>query len=254
MGLFVTNGFPSLDATVPILHALDRGGADFLEIGMPFSDPLAEGLPIQRSSAHALAHGVRIVDAFHSARAFRKHSETPLVLMGYINPILQYGVSNFCEAARSSGADALIIPDLPLEEAELVEEPARAHALDTIFLMAPNTSDERVRAIDQRTSGFVYAVSVTGLTGSRLHHQMDVVGEYLARARRLVSRNPLLVGFGIHNAAAARQLCRHTDGFIAGSALVDIIESAWCDRRLRLGDRLALVEQFARRLASGRES
>ena len=253
MGLFLTNGFPDLDATVPLLHALVAGGADFLELGMPFSDPLAEGLPIQRSSARALAGGVQMDDAFRTAHAFRQTSDIPLVLMGYINPILQYGVSNFCAAAHSSGVDGLIIPDLPPEEAGLITASAKAHHLDTIFLVAPNTTRERMQMIDRLSSGFVYAVSVTGITGAALAHRMAALEPYLARVRTAIRRNPLLVGFGIKTQRDAQRLCRHTDGFIVGSALVDVIEGLWNDPSLSMHRRLHAVQRFAQDLYPSKE-
>ncbi len=251
MGLFLTNGFPNLDATVPLLRALEAGGADFIEIGMPFSDPLAEGPPIQRSSARALAGGVRMEDVFRTARAFREKSETPLLLMGYINPILQFGVGNFCAAAYSSGIDGLIIPDLPPGEAGLITASANEFHLDTVFLLAPNTPDVRARKIDQLSTGFVYAVSVTGITGARLEHRMEDVTRYLKRASRIIERNPLLVGFGIKTHADARRLCQYADGFIVGSALVQVIEDLWNDSSLSITDRLEGVRHFATNLATG---
>ena len=251
MGLFLTNGFPTPADTAPILKALDEGGADFIELGMPFSDPLAEGLPIQRSSARALGHGVRMDDAFRTAEQFRAHSETPLLLMGYINPILRYGVSNFCQAARSSGIDGLILPDLPPEESTLVAGPAQEAGLDMVYLIAPNTPDDRVLDIDARASGFVYAVSITGITGSGLNDRLDAVANYLQRAKRLVHRNPILVGFGIKTHADATRLSRHTDGFIVGSALISLVERLWDDEALSPDERLAQVRRFAQTLKYG---
>lgn len=253
MGLFLTNGFPEPDATLPILRAIDAGGADFIELGMPFSDPLAEGLPIQRSSERALRHGVTMEDAFRVAEAFRAESETPLLLMGYANPVYRYGVSNFCAAARSSGVDGLILPDLPLDEAGLITDEAAAADLDVVHLIAPNTSDERIAHIDAATTGFVYAVSVTGLTGSGLG-TVDAVTAYLQRARRLVTRNPLLVGFGIRTHEDAMHLSAHTDGFIIGSALINRAAELWDDDTLSSTDRLEAIAQFARSLKHGTET
>lgn len=250
LGLFLTNGFPDPDATLPLLHAADEAGADFIELGMPFSDPLAEGLPIQRASASALGHGIRMADAFRTAEAFRRRSATPLLLMGYLNPLLRYGVGNFCADARSSGVDGLILPDLPLEERSLVAEAAQAAGLDLVFLIAPNTPDARVEAIDRQATGFVYAVSVAGLTGTALGG-LDAVTAYLARARRLVRRNPLLVGFGIRSHADARRLSAHTDGFIVGSALIELAERLWDDATLTPADRLAAVARFVHTLKHG---
>ncbi len=247
LGLFLTNGFPDPQSTLDVLRALDRGGADFLELGMPFSDPLAEGLPIQRSSARALRHGIRMADAFETARAFRAHSQTPLLLMGYYNPVLRYGLGNFCAAAASSGVDGLILPDVPPEESAALEAAAHAHGLDLVFLVAPNTPDARMREIDRRAGGFVYAVSVSGLTGTALS-DLGRVSDYLARARAAVTRNPLLVGFGIRNADDAARLTPHTDGFIVGSALIDLVETLWDDATLNKDERLRRVEAFARNL------
>jgi tryptophan synthase alpha chain len=253
MGLFMTNGFPHPDATLPILHAIDAGGADFIELGMPFSDPLAEGLPIQRSSERALRHGVTMDDAFRTAEAFRADSDTPLLLMGYANPVFRYGVSNFCTAARSSGVDGLILPDLPLDEAGLIADEAAAANLDLVHLIAPNSSDERIRRIDAAATGFVYAVSVTGLTGSGLG-TVDAVTAYLQRARRLVTQNPLLVGFGIRTHDDAMRLSAHTDGFIVGSALIDRAAALWDDDELTDQERAAAIREFAHTLKHGTET
>jgi len=253
MGLFLTNGFPHPDATLPILRAIDAGGADFIELGMPFSDPLAEGLPIQRSSERALRHGVTMDDTFRTAEAFRAESDTPLLLMGYANPVYRYGVSNFCAAARSSGVDGLILPDLPLDEAHLITEAAAAEQLDVVHLIAPNTRDDRITRIDAATTGFVYAVSVTGLTGSGLG-TVDAVTAYLKRARRLVTQNPLLVGFGIRTHDDAMHLSTHTDGFIVGSALINRAADLWDDEALTDAQRLGAIRQFAHSLKYGASS
>lgn len=250
MGLFVTDGFPTPEATVPILRALDRGGADFIELGMPFSDPLAEGRPIQRSSAQALSQGVTLADTLRRAEDFRAESDTPLVLMGYVNPIMKYGPTAFCRDASVAGLDGVILPDLPPEESDDLLEAASDHGLDVIFLIAPNTSDHRIVEIDRRSTGFVYAVSVTGLTGSDVGER-PTVDEYLQRARRLVQQNPLVVGFGIKTHDDAMELSIHTDGFIVGSALITRIEALWDDPSLSQSDRLDAVGQFARHLKWG---
>ncbi len=246
-GIFFTNGFPTLHASREILKAVDAGGADFIEIGMPFSDPLAEGLPIQRSSARALQQGVRMADTLESAAIFRRESETPLFLMGYVNPILRYGVSNFFDDAASRGVDGLIIPDLPPGHGPEFEDAAAKAGLGMVHLIAPNSSDDRIRQVDQFTSAFVYAVSVTGLTGSDIGSQ-DRVQQYLQRARRLVTKNPLLVGFGIKSREEATRLSEHTDGFIVGSALITRVEKWWADDSLSDAERLELVRGFVESL------
>lgn len=249
-GFFLTNGFPDPDSTLSILRAVDEAGADFLELGMPFSDPLAEGLPIQRASDRALRHGVRMRDTLQTAADFRAGSETPLALMGYVNPIHRYGIRNFCRDARSSGVDALILPDLPPEESALVEGEARNAGLDLVLLIAPNTADERVRVVDRKASGFVYAVSVTGLTGSSLG-TVDGVTAYLRRARALVVANRLLVGFGIRTPEDAARLSLEIDGFIVGTALINLVEEAWDDAALSDNERLDRVRTFVRHMKSG---
>ena len=253
MGLFLTDGFPKPDATVPILRALDRGGVDFIELGMPFSDPLAEGRPIQNASAQALSHGVTLADTFQTAEDFRAGSETPLLLMGYVNPVLAYGIDDFCRDAAAAGVDGLILPDLPPEESAQLCEAAAAQDLDLVFLIAPNTSEERIAAVDRRATGFVYAVSVTGLTGSDLA-DAPTVDEYLQHARRLVSQNPLLVGFGIETHEDAMQLSTHTDGFIVGSALINRVAALWNSPEKSSAERLDAVEEFARDLKYGTHS
>ncbi len=250
MGLFLTDGFPNPDATVPLLHAIDRGGADFIELGMPFSDPLAEGRPIQRASARALSHGVTLPDTLQTVEAFREDSDTPLLLMGYVNPVFKYGVDAFCRDAAEAGVDGLILPDLPPQESDALCDAAAAHGLELVFLIAPNTSDERIRVVDERATGFVYAVSVTGLTGSDLA-ETPSVDEYLMHARDFVAQNPLLVGFGIKTHDDAMELSRHTDGFIVGSALINRVEALWEDPERSTTDRLDTVEGFARHLKSG---
>jgi tryptophan synthase alpha chain len=253
MGLFLTDGFPEPDATVPILRALDRGGVDFIELGMPFSDPLAEGRPIQNASAQALSHGVTLADTFQTAEDFRAGSETPLLLMGYVNPVLAYGIDDFCRDAAAAGVDGLILPDLPPEESAQLYEAAAVQDLDLVFLIAPNTSEERIAAVDRRATGFVYAVSVTGLTGSDLA-DAPTVDEYLQHARRLVSQNPLLVGFGIKTHEDAVQLSTHTDGFIVGSALINRVAALWNSPEKSSAERLDAVEEFARDLKYGTHS
>lgn len=249
MGIFVTNGFPEPSATLDILHAIDQNGADFIELGMPFSDPLAEGLPIQHSSERAIRQGVKMADAFAVVRAFRETSQTPLLLMGYYNPILRYGLEKFCHDAAESGVDGLILPDLPPDEAASLQAFAERYGLAWVNLIAPNTSNERVSFVDAQTNGFVYAVSVTGLTGTAI--STDAVSAYLARVRPLVRRNPLLVGFGIKSYQDAHRLTEHTDGYIVGSALIRVLEELWDASGLPHAERLAAIGTFIHQLKYG---
>jgi len=250
MGLFVTTGFPTKDATVPLMRALADGGADFIELGMPFSDPVAEGIPIQRSSEVALRNGVTIDDALTATSAFKRDRSTPVLLMGYANPIHAYGADRFCRAAVDAGVDGLILADISLESADLIRAAADTASLELVFLVAPGTPDARMHKIDDVATGFVYAVSTSGLTGDSLN-ELEHIQRYLLRVGTCVSKNPLLVGFGIDRHELARELCRHTDGFIVGSALIRRIEALWNDNGLSLDERLREVADFARGLKHG---
>ncbi len=246
MGLFLTAGFPGPEATLPILHTLEEGGADFIELGMPFSDPLAEGRPIQYASEVALRNGVRLTDVLRMAEAFRRESSTPLLLMGYANPVYRYGPARFCQDARAAGVDALILADLPPEEAGELHEAATTAGLGMVYLVAPNTPDTRVETIDRLATAFVYAVSVTGLTGTDI--DVERVENYLKRIRGLVTRHPLMVGFGIKQARDAARLSRYTDGYIVGSALIREVEKLWKNPELTEPERLRGVRAFVQRL------
>ncbi len=248
MGIFLTSGFPDPSVTNLLLDAIDRGGADFIELGMPHSDPLAEGLPIQHSSTCALQAGATMQNTLEAVIAFRKHSETPLLLMGYINPILCFGMKEFCKQAASAGADGLIIPDLPPQESSPLREEAQKNGLNMVFLVAPNTPTERMGEIDRMSSGFVYCVSITGLTGTGIAGRMDAITTYLKQARQIITRNPLLVGFGIQTQEDACRLSKHTDGFIVGSAVIKEIEHLWARPNLSLTERGQLLARFVRSL------
>lgn len=250
MGIFVTSGFPDPSVTGDVLRAVDEGGADFIELGMPFSDPLAEGLPIQQSSERALAAGASMKTTLAAAEKFRAGSDTPLLLMGYLNPVIRFGVGNFFTAAASSGVGGVILPDLPPSERDLVSGAADSAGVDVVHLIAPNTPDHRVRQVDEVSSGFVYAVSITGLTGTG-HGSTEAVNAYLERARSLVTRNPLLVGFGISSHQDAARLSRHTDGFIVGSAVIRLVEQLYSDDSRTPEDRVGEIASFVRRLKHG---
>ncbi len=249
MGLFLTNGFPTPESTLPILRAIDDAGADFIELGMPFSDPLAEGPTIQYASERALAQGTTLRDCFRMAESFRATSATPLVLMGYANPVFRYGWGNFCRDARSAGVDGIILPDLPPEEASDLRRYAAKCDLAVIFLISPNTPPERVKIIDQLSTGFVYAVSTTGLTGSDLG-DAPATEAYLRRAWAIVEANPLLVGFGIKTPDDAARLSPNVDGFIVGSELIRRVDALWNDTEMNEDARLSAVATFARALKS----
>ena len=219
---FITAGDPVREATVPALHALVRGGADIVELGVPFSDPEAEGPSIQRSSERALANGVTLSAVLEMARDFRKTDDaTPVVLMGYLNTVMRMGYRIFASRAREAGVDGLILVNLPPEEAGEAQEALAQHGMDLIFLVAPTTSRERAVRIAERGSGFIYYVSLKGVTGAN-HLDIADVGRNVSALRK-VCRLPVQVGFGIKDAASARAVARVADGIVVGSVLVDIM-------------------------------
>lgn len=233
MSLFLTAGYPDLESTVELILGFEKNGADMIELGMPFSDPLADGPTIQYASNVAIEAGITMDKIFEMVKEIRKHSEIPIVLMGYINPVFRYGVEKFCSRAEECGVDGLIIPDAPIEESGILSKHADKAGLAMIFLVAPNTSSERMKLIDQKSEGFVYCVSVTGVTGARDGDEVaQSVQKFIARVRDNVQKNPKLVGFGIKNHDDAMKISSDLDGFIVGSALVDAIrhnypENGW---------------------------
>ena len=222
---FVTAGYPDLATTERLLPALVEGGADLIEIGVPFSDPLADGATVQRASQAALANGVRLTDCLDLARTARtKHGVTvPLILMGYYNPILRYGVERFAADAAAAGVDGLIVPDLPTEESDELSAACRAHGRDLIFLVAPTSTERRLTEVAERASGFVYCVAVTGITGARTALAAGLA-DYIARVRRHTDL-PLAIGFGISTAAHVRAAGALTEGVVVASALIDHLDT-----------------------------
>jgi len=217
---FVTAGDPNPDATVPALHALVRGGADVLELGVPFSDPEAEGPAIQRSSERGLAQGMTLRGCLDQVRRFRADDgRTPVVLMGYLNQVLARGVDAFADAAAAAGVDGLVMVNLPPEEAGELKPALDRHGIRLIFLVAPTTTEARARLILAQASGFVYYVSLKGITGAD-HLDAEAVGRKLQWLGGLTEL-PVMVGFGIKDGASARAVTRHADGAVVGSVLVD---------------------------------
>jgi tryptophan synthase alpha chain len=222
---FITAGDPSPALTVPLLHALVAGGADVLELGVPFSDPMAEGPVIQRACERALVHGVGIRHVFEYVREFRKTNQhTPVVLMGYANPIERIGVDEFVEQSRAVGADGAIVVDYPPEECEEFAARMRAAGLDLIFLLAPTSTEERVAQVARVGSGFSYYVSLKGVTGAG-HIDTAQVAERIAAIRRHVSL-PIGVGFGIRDAATAKAVASVADAVVIGSRIIQEIEAS----------------------------
>ena len=224
LNVYCTAGYPDLESTVDIMNCLQAYGADLIELGMPYSDPLADGPVIQASSAKALQNGMTISKLFEQLSGFREQIQAPVVLMGYLNPLLQYGFEKFCAKAAEVGIDGLIIPDIPVFEYEQeYKEIIRKHGLDFIFLVTPETSEERVRQLDTSSSGFLYAVSSSSITGS--DKDFSSVETYLKRLKEMKLKNPVLVGFGIKDKATFQMACNHANGAIIGSAYIKALEN-----------------------------
>lgn len=225
MSLFITAGYPDLDSTVDLILGFEKNGADIIELGMPFSDPLADGPTIQYSSDVAIKKGITLNKIFDMVKEIRRHSEIPIILMGYMNPVLRFGTMEFCEKAVEAGVDGLIIPDIPIEESQIIEDQAKKSKLALINLVAPNTSDERMKLADEKSEGFVYCVSVTGVTGVREGEEVSTsVNRFIERVKLNIKKNPVMIGFGIKSFKDAQNIASNADGFIVGSALIDSIK------------------------------
>lgn len=219
---FLTGGFPSLNLCLELSLELAKRGADILEIGVPFSDPIADGPIIQSSSQHALASGANLKSILDLTGKIKAECSIPVVLMSYYNPLFHWGIRDFAKSARGSGVDGLIIPDLPPEEAGEVLEACEESDLDPIFLLAPTSDERRIRLISKVSRGYIYYVSVTGTTGIRRSLDSDLeLG--LSRVRR-ITQMPIAVGFGIFTPAQARRVTRVADGVVIGSALISHIQ------------------------------
>lgn len=224
MNLFITAGYPSKEETVELILGYERSGADIIELGMPFSDPLADGPTIQHSSEVALAQGLMMDDIFDMVAEVRKHSEIPIVLMGYINPLIHYGPEAFFKKCAATGVDGLILPDVPVEESGFIKAYSTDYDIPLIYLVAPNSTDARMRLVDEQSGGFVYCVSVTGVTGARKGEEVsDSVQRFIARINANITRNPVLIGFGISSHHDAMKIAERADGFVVGSALINHI-------------------------------
>lgn len=223
LNVYCTAGYPELDSTVTVLKALQDSGADMIEIGMPYSDPLADGPVIQASSAKALANGMTIAKLFDQLRGFRQQVYVPVILMGYMNPVMQYGFEKFCQHAAAVPIDGLILPDLPEYEFETEYGPVmQRYGLDFIFLVTPETSEERIRKLDSLSTGFLYAVSSSSTTGK--DKDMNAVNSFLQRLQAMKLKNPVLVGFGIKDRETFQSACAYANGAIIGTAYIKNLE------------------------------
>jgi len=222
LNVYITAGFPQMDSTLAIMEALQSSGVDLIELGMPYSDPLADGPVIQESSLQALANGMTIEQLFEQLKGFRNKIDVPVVLMGYMNPVLQFGFEKFCETAASVGVDGLILPDLPAFEFEThYGDIIRKNGLDFIFLVTPETSEERVRKLDALSTGFLYAVSSSSTTGKE--KDFNAVVNYLKRLEGYQLNNPILVGFGIKDQETFEAVTPYAAGAIIGSAFIKAV-------------------------------
>ena len=224
LNIYFTAGFPKLRDTLRIAKALENGGVDMLEIGIPFSDPVADGPTIQESSKKALDNGMTLELLFEQLGNLREHVTIPVLLMGYVNPILQYGMEKFCEKCKEVGIDGTIIPDLPIQEyQDSYETIFKSTGLENIFLISPNTSMERIEVIDSISNGFIYMVSSASTTGAKDGLQEGQL-EYYRRIEKMQLKRPRLIGFGISNKETFDKACEHANGAIIGSAFINQLE------------------------------
>jgi tryptophan synthase alpha chain len=225
---YICAGDPYADATVDIMRALADGGADVIELGVPFSDPMADGPVIQKAAERALARGIGMVQVLDMVRAFRStHADTPVVLMGYANPVERYdqkhGTGAFVRDAAAAGVDGVLVVDYPPEECGAFAQALQAHGMDLIFLLAPTSTEQRMRQVGEIATGYVYYVSLKGVTGAG-HLDTDAVAQAIPRIRQHV-KVPVGVGFGIRDAATAQAVGRVSDGVVIGTRLIQILES-----------------------------
>jgi len=222
---YLTVGYPTAGATLEIAKSLIDGGCDMIELGIPFSDPLADGATIQRASQHALESGITPRKCLEVAAELRKRVDIPLLFMGYYNPMLHYGLEKFCAASHKAGIDGFIVPDLPPDEGSETEAVMKKRGMDLVYLVAPtSSSEERLKLIADRARGFIYVVSLKGVTGARSAISNDL-DEFITRVRSVTDK-PLCVGFGISTAEQAQRVARLADGVIIGSRILDIIEKS----------------------------
>jgi tryptophan synthase alpha chain len=223
LSIYYTAGYPDLSDTLRIAEDLQRSGADMLEIGFPYSDPVADGPVIQASSKQALDNGMNLALLFEQLKDLRKTVKIPVLLMGYVNPLLQFGVENFCKACAEVGVDGCIVPDLPMVEYEaFYSEVFKKYGVSNVFLVTPQTSAERIQKIDQLTNGFIYLVSSSATTGKNLQLSQSTE-DYFARIADLKLKNPVVIGFGINSKATFNKACQYANGAIVGSAFVKSI-------------------------------
>jgi tryptophan synthase alpha chain len=226
LSVFFTAGFPKLTDTIAIAQQLEKAGVELIEIGIPFSDPIADGPTIQASNKVALENGMNVKLLLEQVRTIRETVKLPIILMGYLNPVFQYGVEKFIKEARLAGADGLILPDLPLAEYEnSYKEILEEYGLSFSFLISPTTSEERIRQIDKLTNGFIYAVSSSSTTGTKNGFTEEQTN-YFQKLKSLSLSNPFLIGFGVSNRETFSSGCKYASGAIIGSAFIKVLEKS----------------------------
>lgn len=226
LNIYATAGFPKFEDTMTVIKALSEGGADIIEIGMPYSDPVADGETIQIANQASLEQGMSVAKLFEQLKDLRKAVQTPVILMGYVNPVLQFGVEKFCQKCAEVGVDGLILPDLPMSE-YLTEYKAifDQYGLYNIFLITPQTSEERIRYIDEHSNGFIYMVSSASTTGAKTGISEEQEA-YFKRIGAMNLKNPRLIGFGISDRESFLKASQHASGAIIGSAFVKVLSNA----------------------------
>jgi tryptophan synthase alpha chain len=220
---YITVGYPNVDATLKAVPLLAENGADIIELGIPFSDPMADGVTIQESSYQALQNGVTPKTCLEIAGKLRIKSDIPLVFMTYYNPVLNYGLDKFCQACVENGVDGLIIPDLPPEEGMALERAAKERGIDLIYLLSPTSTEERIRVVAGKSRGYIYLVSVAGVTGAR-NSLPPGLEQFVGKVRK-IARQPLCVGFGVSTPDQAKQIADIADGVIVGSRLIQLMKA-----------------------------
>ena len=234
LSVYFTAGFPKLDDTLPTLQSLQANGVDLVEIGVPFSDPMADGIVIQESSHKALENGMSIRKLFNQLENVRESVHIPLIMMGYLNPVMQFGFENFCAECSRVGVDGMIIPDLPMADFQNEYKAiAQKYGLEFIFLITPETSEARIREIDENTNGFIYMVSSAAVTGTQ--SSFDGRVEYFNRINAMQLKNPRLIGFGISNKTTLDTVNKYASGAIVGSAFIKTLnETGTVDEAVKL--------------------
>ena len=243
LSLYFCAGSPTLDSTTNVILTMQRRGIDFIEVGIPFSDPLADGPVIQTAATKALKNGMNLRTLFSQLQSIKEQVQIPLILMGYLNPILHYGIEAFCQSCVEAGVSGMIIPDLPFKDyLEVVKPIADRYDLRVIMLITPETSEERIRFIDENTDGFIYMVSSAAITGAQKSFD-EQKQEYFRRINQMQLRNPRMIGFGISNAQTLKAAQDNAAGAIIGSKFVTLLDEASGDADLALDKLFAALEK-----------